>query len=381
MGRKRKDGDPMGMAGTRLAYKRGKFWYRHREDDRHEDFGTDIAAAKRRAAALNNPQGAYGTIRYWAPLFLADFRLRVAAGARAQRTLDDYAGYLEESDASDPENPRPGSPLMIFFGSMQVEAIKPNHVQSYLDKQEQLGRPVQGNREKACLSSLLSWLLVREDSPITVNPCMRRSGVTRNGESKRDRYVTHDEYREVFAVATRSERLLMEITYRTLQRPESDIIKWTTQHLKVVDGRRALSFTQNKTKRQHQVFLTADLEALLPVPNKVVTLAERRSPEPLVRTRDGKFYTYTGLYGMLQRSIAKANAARAKRGIAPMEAFGYRDLKGKGATDMYFIDKVPIETIQHLLAHADSKTTEIYIKARWRYTAQPNNVNLGAQTA
>lgn len=378
MGRKRKDGDPMGLAGTRLAFKRGKFWYRHRGTDRHEDFGSDIVVAKKRAAALNSPTGSYGTVAYWAPLFLADFKVRVKNGDRSQRTLDDYTTYLSDGAETMPDGEVRDlrSPLMIFFGTMQIPAIKPTHVQTYLNTQEKLGRPVQGNREKACLSSLLSWLLVREDSPITVNPCMRQSGVTRNEESKRDRYVTHEEYREVFAVATRSERLLMEITYRTLQRPQSDIIRWTTEHLKVVDGRRALSFRQNKTKRLHQVFLTPELEKLLPAPSKVVSLAERRNPEPLVRKLDGKFYTYTGLYTMLQRSIATANVRRAARGIAPMEPFGYRDLKGKGATDMYFIDKVPIEEIQQLLGHADSKTTEIYIKARHRFTASPNAVDL-----
>lgn len=365
MGRARKDGDPLGLAGTRLAFKRGKFWYRHRGTDRHENFGTDIALAKKRAAALNSPTGAYGTIAYWAPFFFSHFRELVKAKERSQRTLDDYLEYFLDD-----------GPLMIYFGAMLVENIKPSHVQAYLLAQQKLGRPVQGNRERAGLSSLISWLLVRDDAPIKVNPCMRLSGVVRNAESKRDRYVTHEEYREVFSVATRSERLLMEITYRTLQRPESDIIKWTTAHLATVEGKRALSFRQNKTGKQHQVFLSAGLQLLLPTPSKVVSLAERRHPEALVRKRNGKFYTYSGLYGMLQRSIATANERRAARGIAPMEPFGYRDLKGKGATDMYFIDRVPIEVIQQLLGHADSRTTEIYIKARHRYTAQPNMVDL-----
>ena len=377
----------MGLAGTRLAFKHGKFWYRHRikdgVKDKHEDFGSDIKVAKKRAAALNNPTGSYGTVAYWAPLFLADFRLQVKNGDRSQRTFDDYSGYLADGTEIGPDGKERDArgPLLIFFGRMQVQDIRPNHVQSYLDAQEKLGRPVQGNREKACLSSLLSWLLVREDSPIKVNPCMRVSGVKRNEESKRDRYVTHDEFREVFEVATRSERLLMELTYRTLQRPESDIVKWTTAHLAFVDGVRVLSFRQNKTKRLHQVALSESLQKLLPAPSKVVQLAERRNPEPIVRRRDGGFYTYDGLNNMLRRSIAAANVRRAARGIAPMESFGFRDLKGKGATDMYFIDKVPIEQIQQLLGHADSKTTEIYIKARWRHTAQPNNVSLAGNKA
>ena len=60
-----------------------------------------------------------------------------------------------------------------------------------------------------------------------------------------------------------------------------------------------------------------------------------------------------------------------------MPAFGYRDLKGKGATDMW-LSGVPIEQIQLLCGHEDKATTEKYIKARWRETAQPNTLKLGA---
>jgi integrase len=58
-----------------------------------------------------------------------------------------------------------------------------------------------------------------------------------------------------------------------------------------------------------------------------------------------------------------------------MPSFGYRDLKGKGATDMW-LEGVPIEQIQLLCGHADKGTTEIYIKARWRETATPNMVSV-----
>lgn len=57
-----------------------------------------------------------------------------------------------------------------------------------------------------------------------------------------------------------------------------------------------------------------------------------------------------------------------------MKPFGYRDLKGTGATDTYYIDKRPIAEIQQLLGHANQTTTEIYIKQRWRETAEPHMV-------
>jgi integrase len=365
MGRKRKDGDPFGLAGTRLAYRRGKFWYRHRDGDRFECVGTDVAAAKKKAALYNTPGSTYGTVGYWMPLFLANCEQRVKTAQLAQRTLDDY-----KRDGAD------DGPLLIFFGSMLPEHIVPNHVQAYLNKGAENGRPVRANRERACLSAMLSWLLRQTECPpdFKVNPCMQKSGVQRNEESKRERYVTHDEYREVWEVASRSERLLMGLTYRTLQRPESDIIKWTTAHV-LTDGEgRVLSFRQNKTKRLHRIALTAELEALIP-PQPAGKV--RRLDEPLVRRLDGKAYTYSGISSMLKRSIETANERRKARGIPPMESFGFRDLKGKGATDMYFIDQVPIEQIQQLLAHSDVRTTEIYIKARWRETATPNRVKLG----
>ncbi|MDB5541468.1 MAG: hypothetical protein JWQ89_3195, partial [Devosia sp.] len=308
MGRNRKDGDPLGLAGTRLAFRRGKFWYRHRNTDRFENVGTDIAKAKKRAALYNDPTSSYGTVRYWMDLFLADFEKLVNTKAKAQRTLDDYTGYADEA-----------GPLMIYFGSMLPEDIKPNHVQAYLDEQGKLSRATQGNREKACLSSMLSWLLRRPESPILVNPCMKKSGIVRNPEYKRQRYVTHDEYREVMDVATRSEKLLLETTYRTLQRPQSDIIKWTTANLTGPKGAKVLTFTQNKTKRRHKIAISPELESILtPVLGTVVKLEE-----PLIRRLDGGKYTYTGLVSMLRRSIETANERRKARGIAPMEFFGY----------------------------------------------------------
>jgi integrase len=367
VGRNRKDGDPFGLAGTRLAYRRGKFWYRHRGTDHFEPVGADIAQAKKRAALYNDPGGAYGTVRYWLGMFIVDCERRVKAKLLSQRTLDDYRGYAE------PDKRGKEPPLMIYFGAMLPEDVKPSHVQAYLDNGARADRGTQANRERACLSSMLSWLLRRDDCPaeLKVNPCMQRSGVVRNPETKRERYVTHDEYREVWDVATRSERLLLEITYRTLQRPDSDIIHWTTGNLTAEAGRRVLAFRQNKTKRLHRVALSESLEKLVPRAGKVVKINE-----PLVRRLDGGFYTYDGLSSMLKRSIETANERRKARGIAPMASFGFRDLKGKGATDMYFIDKVPIEQIQQLLGHSNVTTTEIYIKARWRETAQPNNVSL-----
>jgi integrase len=354
MGRQRKDGDPYGLAGTRLAFRHGAFYYRHR-DGRWERIGSDLTAAKKRAALYNDPTGVYGTTGYWLDRFLVDCEERVKAGTLAERTAADYAKNVV--------------PLKQFFGSMLPEDIKAAHVQDYLEIGANTGRPVRANRERACLSSCLSWLMRKGHAPLTTNPCMQASGTQGNPESKRERYVTDEEYRAVHAAAGTQVRLLMDLTYRTLQRPESDILGWTPSILARDEHTKAriLHFEQGKTKVWVKIALTPDLDAL-------IRRAMGDPPligQPLVHTRKGKRYTYTGIMAMLTAAIRKANKGRA----APIPSFGFRDLKGKGATDMWK-SGIPIERIQLLCGHADKATTEKYIKARWSEAAQPNAVTM-----
>ena len=102
MGSQRKDGDPFGLAGTRLAFRHGAFYYRHR-DGRWERIGADLGAAKKRATLYNDPAGVYGTVGYWLDRFLVHFAELVKAGDKSQRTLDDYTDNVE--------------PLKAFFTS------------------------------------------------------------------------------------------------------------------------------------------------------------------------------------------------------------------------------------------------------------------------
>lgn len=355
MGRARKDGDPLGLAGTRLNFRHGAFYYRHRGSGRWERIGTDVKVAKERAALYNDPEGVFGTVGYWLQRFLVHYAGLVKTGARAQRTLDDYTKNAE--------------PLKAFFGSMLPEHIQPIHVQSYIDIGGEAGRAVRANREIACLSSCLSWLMRTGQTILQVNPCMQASGTKKNSESQRERYVTHDEYREVWDAANVQVRMLMELTYRTLQRPESDILQWTAAIAtrEPHTNRRILEFTQGKTGRRVRIAMTEQLELLV-----LRAVGPRPQPtQPLVHTLQGESYTYTGITSMLTRAIKKANKERERKGLSRIAAFGFRDLKGKGATDMW-LNGTPIEQIQLLCGHSDKSTTEKYIKARWNATAEPN---------
>lgn len=360
MAGRRKD-NPLGLE-PRVYPKHGAFYYVHR-DGRWEKLGTDKDKANERARLYNDTAGTYGTMGYWLDMFIVDCEVRVKAGTLAARTLADY-----EADIV---------PLKAYLSDMLPIDIEPNHVQDYLNIGAEARRPVRANREKACLSSCMSWLIrTGKADGLLLNPCMRASGIKRNPETKRGRYVTHDEYREVYAKAPAQVRAMMELTYRTLQRPESDILDWTVANVITKDGKRVLRNNQAKvrgtTGKVVDIELTPEMDALI----RTLIGEVPRIGRPLVCTRRGKRYTYDGISAMLKRAIGKANEAREKEGREPIKSFGYRDLKGKGATDMW-LSGVPIEEIQLLCGHEDKTTTEIYVKQRWRETAAPNTVQIG----
>lgn len=370
MGRKRKD-TGSGLQ-PRVYAKHGAFYYVHR-DGKWERLGTDQAEANRKAALYNDPQGHFGTLVYWLDMFLVQCEQRVAAKTMAQRTFEDYRDAIQGTPAKGDKPARPGALRVFFAPPMTPLDLLPDMVQDFLDTNAQLGRPVPANREKAALSSAMGWLIRTGKVPgLKVNPCLRASGIKRNTETKRDRYVTHEEYRAVWAVAHTSVRLMMELTYRTLQRPESDIIHWTTEILRTEDGQRKLQFKQGKTGKIMKIAIAPELDAL--VRASLGDVPQLR--QPIVRTGDGRAYSYDGLSAMLKRSIVKVNKARSAQGLPPMPPFGFRDLKGKGATDMWR-EGTPIELIQQLCGHEDKGTTEIYVKQRWHETATANQVVMG----
>jgi integrase len=374
MGRRRKD--TASDLEPRVYLRSGAYYYVHRTG-KWEGLGKDKAAANEKARLYNDPAGLQGTLVHWLDLFLVHCEARVKAGSMAQRTLDDYTQAIKGTPDREAKGKRTATegkagPLRVFFAPPITPLdVTPSMVNEYLEIGAQMGRPVPANREKAALSSCFGWLCRNSKVPgLVINPCLRASGIQRNRETSRERYVTHEEYRAVWAEAHLSTRLLMEITYRTLQRPESDVIHWDTTVLgRNAAGKRVLKFKQGKTGKVMQIEVDEQLEQLIQQ-----SLGDVRSlRQPLVRNRDGHAYTYDGISANLKKAIARANKKRKAAGLEPIPSFGFRDLKGKGATDMW-LDKVPLEQIQALCGHADKTTTEIYVKARWRETVTPNRV-------
>lgn len=95
----------------------------------------------------------------------------------------------------------------------------------------------------------------------------------------------------------------------------------------------------------------------------------------LIHKRNGGAYTYSGLTAMLRRrqEDVRQRHQKTQGPLAEMKSFGYYDMKGKGATDMWLAG-VPLELIQVLCGHESVKTTERYVKSRWRGIVTPNTV-------
>lgn len=350
MGRTRKN-NPLGLP-DRCYAKHGAFYYVHR-DGTWERLGTDLAEARRKGNLYNDPDSTYGTLAWYLDAFVVAMEKRVKQAALAPRTLKDYRENID--------------PLKAFFGKMTPAGVAPKHVAQYLDLGAELGRPVRANREKSCLSAAFTWLIRTGEGSVMANPCI---GIRRNRETPRERYVEHAEFQAVRTLAVPQVRALMDLIYRTLQRPD-DILRWTRADIiekREPDGstRRILRNDQGKTGAIVDIAITPEIDAILadlrgdgPIPGPGRTL---------IHTRNGDPYTYDGLCAMLRRYIGKAKA----NGVS-LDGFGFYDLKGKGATDMW-LSGIPLEQIQVLCGHESVRTTEVYVKCRWRGTVEPNRV-------
>lgn len=342
MGRPRKQ---PGLGLPKRVYLRsGTFYYVH-HDGRWENLGKDFASAKKLADTYNTQSPLVGTLSYWFGQWRQELDAKVKAAKLAPRTRDDYADAIEK--------------LSAFFGRMDPGSVKPHHVGEYLDIGLQAGRAVRANREKAALSSCYTWLV--RNGVVDSNPC---SGVKRNSESKRDRWISDDEFHAVYEIAGPAVRAWMVLIYRTLQRP-SDILSWTRKNIVVREGRKLLEFRQSKTGKQMSIVVNDQIQTEL----GMVASARQVGAMPLIPTETGQHYTEMGLASMFRRHVVAAG----------IEDFAPYDLKAKGATDMY-LTGVSLETISALCGHESTKTTEVYIKAHQRVAVEANARELTARS-
>lgn len=354
MGRKRKDGNPLGLE-LRVYPHHGQFWYRHR-DGRPEPLGKDIAKANERARVYNDPDQRHGTLPYYIDIYLGDARAGRLHKNKSPRTIKDNeeeAKYLKAA----------------FAANVPQDLVdQPNLIADYRDNRS-IKAPVRANRELSLLSSVYSWLIEKGHCPgLVVNPVKL---IGRNTEVAKDRYVEDPDVAIVRTIAVRAVVMAMELIYRTLARP-STVLRFEPRDIrtKVVSGlaKRVLTLPSTKRGRSVDVEITPEIDSALTL------LREPDMPEgvkllryPLVYARGYKRYTEAGMAAMLRRYCEKCK-------IRP---FGLMDIRAKGATDMY-LNGTPLEQIQLLMGHKSVQTTEIYIKRHLATItiAQPNRVEI-----
>lgn len=213
--------------------------------------------------------------------------------------------------------------LRKVFERMEPGAILPKYVARYLDERGK-SAPVAANREVALLSHIfkkaIRWGI------ISVNPC---TGVERNEEKPRDRYVQDWEFNAVYQKAPEHLQILMDLAYITGQR-QADLLNIRLSDL----TEEGILFKQAKTGAKLCVEWSDALR-------EVVARAKAQKKDVqsmyLVSNKKGQKYTSSGIQTAWQRLMTECAATQDKDGnsIAPIieERFTFYDLRAKARSD------------------------------------------------
>lgn len=327
--------------------------YRHRRQHRARlssqhpwvYFGTDYAEAMKGYAAWKTARGKRNTITWLLDMFTGvACPAKVKGKELAQRTADDYskdAEILKES-----------------LGHFGLAQLKPEHIVTFRDTRKQ-DAPTHVRNELACLSAALTYAV--ENGLVERNPCLE---VQRPARHKRERLITHDEYLAVFAKAIPSVRRAMVLAVRTLAQPTDVLALGPRNIIRSAAGDRVLRFQRGKTGVWVEVAVVGELAQVIDE-----ALAASVVRATFVHREDGGAYTVDGVGAMFRRYCSEEKAN--------VRDFGLRDLRAKGATDMYRAN-IDIRHIQKLLGHKSVQTTEIYLKSLIPETVRPNEVPIVA---
>jgi integrase len=257
--------------------------------------------------------------------------------------------------------------LIKGLGKIPVVSLAPAHIATFCNTRA-VAAPTHVRNEMGCLSAALTWAV--EANIITVNPARE---VKRPGKRVRERLITDDEYLAAYAKAPGSVQLAMVLAVRTLGLPADVLRMGRANVVRYDDGRRTLRFRRGKTNQPVEVEIVGELAAALE------PLLDPPTLHPtFVRREDGKPYTVDGIGAMFRRAVTAAGIVMKGDDGKEHVDFGLRDLRAKGATDM-FRAGVPIRHIQLLLGHSSVRTTEIYLKDLLAEIVRPNETPIIAR--
>lgn len=318
MGRKRRDRRDL---PERVYFKHGAYYFVSKDGAWHR-LGTDYTKALTKYGELNSSGVGFSMSS------IIDRYMREIAPTKAPRTFKNYLREVRH--------------VRSAFGHMLPDEITPPHIYAYLDTRA----PVAGNREKALLSTIISyavrWGLASD------NPCRL---VKRNPESPRDRHIEEWEYRAIHALARPMLQIAMDLA-RTTGLRQGDILK-----LKLTDAKEdGLLVHTNKTSKRLIFALTPGLQAILDRSKAIQIKGVQPLHPAIIRNRSGRAYTGDGFRAVWQDLIVAAIKAEVIK-----ERFTFHDLRAKAADGA--------ENASELLGHDDPKTTNrVYRRAPRRVT-------------
>ncbi|MEO8977626.1 MAG: tyrosine-type recombinase/integrase [Casimicrobiaceae bacterium] len=303
-------------------------------------FGEEYVAAVAAYAAWRHDGPSVETVEWLLDLFVGQACPGfVRAGRMAARTARDYR--------------RDAEIVKRGMGKIPLAALQPKHVAQFADVRAQ-DAPSHVRNELACLSAALSYGV--KTGRVATNVAMQ---VSRPSRKIRQRLITDSEYLKVYEKASDSVQLAMTLAIRTLALPADVLTMGPRNLIRYPDGRRTLRFARGKTG------IKVEIELVGPLLDALQPLIDNPTLHPtFVRRNDGKPYTVDGIGAMFRRYCDKDHAN--------VSDFGLRDLRAKGATDMYRADPTKIHQLQRLLGHKSITTTEIYLKGLLAEIVRPN---------
>ena len=213
-----------------MFFKNGAYWY------------VEAIGKKRKwhrlGTELDQALAAYGRRHAISLRFMSDLinRYRIeTVPKKAESTQKKQRQYLDR--------------LSAVFGAMPPNQVQKIHIYQYLDRRP----PTTGNREIATLSDIfrkaIRWAVLDD------NPC---TGIEKNKEEPRDRYVSDAEFSTVWELAPLIVQLAMELDLMLGLRP-GDLLSLSRQHL-TTEG---ILIRQGKTKKALLFEWNDELEELV----------------------------------------------------------------------------------------------------------------------
>jgi integrase len=230
---------------------------------------------------------------------------------------------------------------------MLLKDVEPHHIAAYLDRRES---KVAANREITFLSSMFAYAM--RWGWCRSNPC---TGVRRNTEKKRTRYITDAELKTLLDRASNQMACIIEMAYLTAAR-KSDLLNIRLSDIQS-DGLHMIPGKTRDSTGQAMIFTFSP--RLRDVLNLSRKLRRRASSMYLFATGDGTPQSVSGFNSAWRRLKKKCD----------LDDIHFHDIRAKSLTDAK--RKHGSDYAQALGNHASVETTESYIKTREVNTVEP----------